>query len=98
MESNVIYIENTKTIKDRSNYNFLQIIEFKGVKVPICYKLTQLLQVSVMTCESEETGSKASIAKKKQELGKDAAKSGLLKIDEVDKCFGSAAIFLCNEK
>jgi len=70
--------------------------------VPICYKLTQLLQVSLMTCDSEENGSKASINRKKQELGRmsaaEAAKASLLKIDEVDKCFGSAAIFLCNEK
>lgn len=55
-----------------------------------------------MTCDSEENGSKASINKKKQELGRmnaaDIAKANLVQIDEVDKCFGSASVFLCNEK
>jgi len=54
-----------------------------------------------MTSENEDTGSKAAINKKKNELGKislaDANKTSLVKIEEVDKCFGVASIFLCND-
>jgi len=75
----------------------MEIIEFKGIKVPLCYKLTPTLSVSLMTCEDEENNSRTMIYKKKMELMKQKEVKERLKLDEIDKCFGNASIFLLNE-
>jgi len=75
----------------------MEIVEFKYVKVPLCYKLTPLLNISLMTMENEENNSKVVIHKKKMELLKSKDNNEKFLLDEVDKCFGNASIFLCNE-